>query len=116
MLWCVSEDEDVQRHGGILVTWATKETIEVLGDKEDRRESPRVFAAMPVRLCGCHICIPIDPIFRFLSSLILMTVGREARKITRIHSGMLCGDMSDPTRTSMLGSRCCYYDIQRHAS
>ncbi|KAG7348413.1 hypothetical protein IV203_017118 [Nitzschia inconspicua] len=85
--WQMSEDETDQKDGAILVTWATSETIDVQGDPEDRRESARFFACMPCRLVACHICIPREPVFRFLTSLILMTLGRDGRKATRVHSG-----------------------------
>ena len=85
--WWISEDEQTQKNGAAFVTWATAETIEVVGDQEDRPESERLFAAAPTRMVACHICIPPEPIFRFLSSLMLLILGKDGRKMTRVHCG-----------------------------
>jgi hypothetical protein len=87
MAWQISEDVAAQKDGAVFLTWATSETIEVLGDPDDRRESARLLEAIPGRLSASHVCIPPEPMFRFLSSLILITLGREKRQAARVHSG-----------------------------
>jgi hypothetical protein len=83
----MSEDEQMQKKGGLLIFWANAETIDALGDQKDRREAERIFMAVPIRMVACHICIPPDPMFRCLSSLLLLILGKEGRKVSRVHSG-----------------------------
>ena len=61
--------------------------MEIFCDPEDRRESARVFEAMPLRISALHFCTPDEPMFRFLSSLIMLTLTQKERKMTRVHKG-----------------------------
>eukprot|EP00536_Pseudo-nitzschia_multiseries_P013030 jgi/Psemu1/210385/e_gw1.531.4.1 len=84
----MSEDLSTQRNGmvyvGMLNTSISTTSDRYSGNMPDIR---RMFEAIPLFWGSVHLCVPNEPIYRLITSLFMIWIGKEGRKLLRIHRG-----------------------------
>ena len=81
-----AEDEETQKRGLIGMLYFT-DALPLI-QQLYRRQGPRLFDWLPIKLVGVHFCYD-DPKFRILQAVLLLMMGKERRVRVRIHEGMV---------------------------
>lgn len=83
----MAEDETTQRNGAVTIVWPSPDILGLLRDPEQSRANQRHLEATPLRYCAFHVCFPNSVTYRWLQALVLLTLGRDKRKVVRFHFG-----------------------------
>jgi hypothetical protein len=102
-----SDDEMTQRNGLVFITKPDFDLKNVVSDQEQQRQGTRFFAGMPLRFTGFHLWMISDDeqdphhndsnagggrgtsatMQAVIRALVLLSLGEQQRKVTRIHTG-----------------------------
>jgi hypothetical protein len=85
----LAQDVTTQRHGVVSLTSFTR-GAEAFMRKERRNISnliKRFFKVVPLRWTAARLCIPNEPVYHVIKSLVIFFLGLNGRRMLRIHAG-----------------------------
>jgi len=85
----MSEDISTQRNGMVYIGMLNM-SISTTSDRYSGNQKPRLremYEAIPLFWGAVHLCVPDEPIYRLITSLFMVWIGKEGRKLLRIHRG-----------------------------
>ena len=87
MAQILSDDEETQRKGEVLILVVENEAFSYLSQEHAQREHAEMVRAYPVRSSSSHFCFPDSPFYTLLRTLLMLKVtDEEARLHTRFHT------------------------------
>jgi hypothetical protein len=84
---CVSDDEETQKLGCVLVVFLHNMTIDLVNDATDKQYMQRVSNCIPVRKSAVHMCLPPSPFYHAIQGMYKLLSSVQERTQTRIHVG-----------------------------
>jgi hypothetical protein len=90
----LSQDLETQKQGVVLLFWGVPEMspyhkeYKPIPDMEgEKLSNAKLFASPPVRISAVHFCSPDNTFFRFVSGIVIVSMGMDQRVRVRTHCG-----------------------------